>query len=106
MMEFRKVAMLTGLTFEQEALARKLLGAVLVFQRDRKVDIEKGLLPFPEETITLFKDYADDGMIDHNRIINLLKTFIPGGGNVAQELLAAWEVSQSEIRRSYGHDVN
>lgn len=98
MTEFRKAAMLTALTFEQEALARKLLGAVNSVNNGEKVDLNQGLLPFPDETVTLFQEYAAAGTIDSKQARSLLKTFIPGGDGAAQRLLEAWELVQSEIR--------
>lgn len=98
MTEFRKAAMLAALTFEQEALARKLLGAVNSVNNGEKVDLNQGLLPFPDETFTLFHEYAAAGTIDSKQARSLLKTFIPGGDGAAQRLLEAWELVQSEIR--------
>lgn len=100
MTTFRKAAMLIALTFEQEALARKLLGAVHAFNNGTEVDINEGLLPFPEKTVTLFNEYTAEGSIDSNRAKCLLNTFIPGGDSAAQSLIEAWETAQSEIRRN------
>ena len=98
MTEFRKAAMLAALTFEQEALARKLLGAVNSVNNGEKVDLNQGLLPFPDETFTLFHEDAAAGTIDSKQARSLLKTFIPGGDGATQRLLEAWELVQSEIR--------
>lgn len=100
MTTFRKAAMLTALTFEQEALARKLLGAVHAFNNGTEVDINEGLLPFPEETVALFNEYAAEGTIDSNRAKDLLKSLVPGGDGAAQSLIEAWDTVQSEIRRN------
>ncbi|KAA8728617.1 hypothetical protein F4V58_00390 [Corynebacterium phocae] len=96
MTTFRKSAMLAALTFEQEALARKLLGAVHAFNNGEKVDINQGLLPFHEETVGLFNKYADRGEINSEEVKDMLKTFIPGGDGAAQRLLEAWEIVQSQ----------
>ncbi|MCX2164201.1 MULTISPECIES: hypothetical protein [Corynebacterium] len=97
---FRKAALLTALTFEQEVLARKLLGAVQVVRNGEKVDIGQGLLPFPAETVSMFNEYAIEGTIDSVQTKNLLKTFVPGGDAAAQNLIEAWETAQAAIRRS------
>ena len=95
---FRKRTMLNALTFEQETLAIKLLGAVSAFNKGEKVDINQGLLPFPHETVALFNDYADGGTIDANQVKNMIKTFIPGGDASVHDLLEAWEAGQNRIR--------
>ncbi|MCX7542987.1 hypothetical protein OS128_08670 [Corynebacterium sp. P5848] len=99
---FRKAAMLAALTFEQEALARKLLGAVHAFNNGEKVDINQGLLPFPKETVDLFNECADKEEIDSEEVKGMLKTFVPGGDGAAQSLLEAWEIVQSKLQRSDG----
>ena len=95
---FRKRAMLNALTFEQETLAIKLLGAVSAFNKGEKVDINQGLLPFPPETVALFNDYAGEGTIDANQVKNMIKTFIPGGDASVHDLVEAWEAGQNRIR--------
>ena len=97
---FRKAALLTALTFEQEVLARKVLSAVDVFRDRQAMDISKGFMPLPEETVALFYEYPAEGTIDTDRAKNLLKTFVPGGDGAAQDLVEAWETAQAEIRRS------
>ncbi|WP_147291475.1 hypothetical protein [Corynebacterium senegalense] len=100
MTTFRKAAILTALTFEQEVLARKLLGAVHAFNNGTEADINEGLLPFPEITITLFNEYTAEGSLDSSRAKYLLNTFTPGGDSAAQSLIEAWGATQSEIRRN------
>lgn len=99
---FRKRAMLNALTFEQETLAIKLLGAVSAFNEGEKVNINQGLLPFPHETVALFNDYADEGTIDAIQVKNMIKTFIPGGDASVHDLLEAWEIVQNKIRPNKG----
>ena len=48
LIEFRKAAMLSALTFEQEALVQKLLGAVHSFNNGNEIDVNTGLLPFSQ----------------------------------------------------------
>lgn len=98
--EFRKAAMLSALTFEQEALVRKLLGVVHAFNNGNEIDVQKGLLPFSEETIALFDEYAAQGQITPDQVKDILKTIVPGGDVVAEDLLNAWEVAQATIRRN------
>ncbi|MDU7287716.1 MAG: hypothetical protein E7L40_09150 [Corynebacterium kroppenstedtii] len=100
MTTFRKTAMLCALAFEQETLARKLLGAIHAFNNGEKVDINQGLLPFPHETVALFNEYASKGTIDANEVKDMLKTFVPGGDGAAQNLLEAWETVQHKIQRN------
>ncbi|MCG7291197.1 hypothetical protein MHJ98_02300 [Corynebacterium afermentans] len=88
---FRKPAMLMALTFEQETLALKLLGAVHAYNNGEKVDINLGLLPFPRETVVLFNEYSDKGPMGTSEVVNMLKTFVPGGDNAAQNLIEAWD---------------
>lgn len=95
---FRKAAMMCSITFEQEVLTRKLLGAIHALNDGKSVDINEGLLPFPKETVTLFNQYAASGRIDRGDVKSLLKTIVPGGDEVVQRLLEAWEAVQSEIR--------
>lgn len=76
---FRKAAMLMALTFEQETLALKLLGAVHACNSGEKVEIDQGLLPFPRETIALFNEYSDKGTMGTSEVVDMLKTFVPGG---------------------------
>lgn len=102
MTTFRKTAMLNALTFEQEALAIKRLGAVIAFHEGEKIDINQGLLPFPDETVALFNDYADKGTIGADQVKTMLKTFIPGGDASAHNLVEAWETVQNKIRRNNG----
>lgn len=102
MTAFRKTAMLNALTFEQEALAIKLLGAVTAYHEGEKIDINQGLLPFPDETVALFNDYADKGTIGADQVKNMLKTFIPGGDASVHNLVEAWETVQNKIRRNNG----
>lgn len=102
MTTFRKASMLAALSFEQEALARKLLGAVHAFNNGEKVDINQGLLPFPVETVDLFKKCADKGEIGFEEVKGMLKTFVPGGDGVAQSLLEAWEMVQFKLQRNDG----
>ncbi|MDO4914729.1 hypothetical protein [Corynebacterium sp.] len=102
MTTFRKAAMLNALTFEQEALVIKLLEAVTAFNKGEKVDINQGLLPFPDETVALFNDYADKGTIDVKQVKNMIKTFIPGGDASAHNLIEAWEAVQNKSRRNNG----
>ena len=100
MTTFRKTAMLMALTFEQETLALKLLGAVHTSNNGEKVDIDQGFLPFPRETIALFNEYSDKGTIGTTEVVEMLKTFVPGGDNAAQNLIEAWESAQSAIRNN------
>ncbi|WP_296106340.1 hypothetical protein [uncultured Corynebacterium sp.] len=99
---FRKTAMLNALTFEQEALAIKLLGAVSAFNEGEKVDLNQGLLPFPHETVALFNEYAGEDTIDANQVKNMIKTFIPGGDASVHDLVEAWEAVQNSIRHNNG----
>jgi len=99
--EFRKAVMLAALTFEQEALSQKLLGAVVAHNDGYSVDVRKGLLSFPEETIELFNEYSANGVIEPDQTIDMLKTFVPSGA-VAKDLFQAWEVGRSVIRKSNG----
>ena len=55
---FRKTAMLQALSFEQEAMVRKLLGAVHAFRNGKRADIREGLLPLSEETVEMSDEYA------------------------------------------------
>lgn len=96
---FRKTEMLQALSFEQEAMARKLLGAVHAFRNGKRLDIREGLLPLPEETVEMFDEYATQGSIDGVQARNLLKTVIPGGDSAAQALIEAWKVVQQEFQR-------
>lgn len=91
---FRKAAMLQALTFEQEVLARKLLGAVLAFKDGEQVNMRQGLVPFPEETVNLFNEYAGAGAISSAQIVEMLETLVPGGESAARNLLEAWESVQ------------
>ena len=95
---FRKTAMLQALSFEQEAMVRKLLGSVHAFRNSKRVDIREGLLPLPEETVEMFDEYATQGSIDGVQARNLLKTVIPGGDIAAQALIEAWEAVQQEFQ--------
>ena len=97
---FRKAAMLMALTFEQETLAFKLLGAVHTSNNGEKVDINQGLLPFPRETVLLFNEYSDKGTMGTSEVVNMLKTFVPGGDNAAQNLIEAWDSAQSAIHNN------
>lgn len=97
---FRKAAMLMALTFEQETLALKLLGAVHACNNGEKVEIDQGLLPFPRETIALFNEYSDKGTMGTSEVVDMLKTFVPGGDDAAQNLIEAWESAQSAIRNN------
>ena len=97
---FRKTAMLMALTFEQETLALKLLGAVHALNNGEKVDINQGLLPFPRETVALFNEYADKGTMGTREVVDMLNTFVPGGDQGAQSLIEAWELAQSAIRNN------
>lgn len=97
---FRKAAMLMALTFEQETLALKLLGTVHAFNNGEKVDINQGLLPFPRETVLLFNEYSDKGTMGTSEVVNMLKTFVPGGDNAAQNLIEAWDSAQSAIHNN------
>lgn len=97
---FRKTAMLMALTFEQETLALKLLGTVHAFNDGEKVDITQGLLPFPRETVALFNEYSDKGTMGTGEVVEMLKTFVPGGDKAAQNLIEAWESAQSAIRNN------
>ena len=97
---FRKAAMLMALTFEQETLALKLLGAVHACNNGEKVDINLGLLPFPRETVVLFNEYSDKGTMGTSEVVNMLKTFVPGGDNAAQNLIEAWDSAQSAIHNN------
>lgn len=100
MTKFRKTAMLMALTFEQETLALKLLGAVHARNNGEKVDIKQGLLPFPRETVALFNEYADKGTMGTREVVDMLNTFVPGGDQGAQSLIEAWESAQSAIRNN------
>lgn len=100
LIEFRKAAMLSALTFEQEALVQKLLGAVHAFNNGNEIDVNTGLLPFSQETIALFDAYAAQGAIAPDQVKDMLKTIVPGGDVVAEDLLNAWEVAQATIRRN------
>lgn len=97
---FRKAAMLMALTFEQETLALKLLGAVHACNNGERVDINQGLLPFPRETVVLFNEYSDKGTMGTSEVVNMLKTFVPGGDNAAQNLIEAWDSAQSTIHNN------
>lgn len=97
---FRKAAMLMALTFEQETLALKLLGTVHALNNGEKVDINQGLLPFPRETVLLFNEYSDKGTMGTSEVVNMLKTFVPGGDNAAQNLIEAWDSAQSAIHNN------
>lgn len=99
MATFRKVALLCALTFEEEAWARKLLGAVQAFNNGNVVDIQEGLLPFPEETVELFDEYSAGGKLSTDQVKDLLNTVVSGGDEVAQKLINAWEIVQSEMKR-------
>ena len=92
--------MLMALTFEQETLALKLLGTVHAFNDGEKVDITQGLLPFPRETVALFNEYSDKGTMGTGEVVEMLKTFVPGGDKAAQNLIEAWESAQSAIRNN------
>ena len=97
---FRKAAMLMALTFEQETLALKLLGTVHALNNGEKVDINQGLLPFPRETVLLFNEYSGKGTMGTSEVVNMLKTFVPGGDQGAQSLIEAWELAQSAIHNN------
>lgn len=97
---FRKAAMLMALTFEQETLALKLLGAVHACNNGEKVEIDQGLLPFPRETVVLFNEYSGKGTMGTGEVVEMLKTFVPGGDKAAQNLIEAWESAQSAIRNN------
>lgn len=99
MATFRKVALLCALTFEEEAWAQKLLGAVQAFNNGNVVDIQEGLLSFPEETVELFDEYSAGGKISTDQVKDLLNTVVSGGDEVAQKLINAWEIVQSEMKR-------
>ncbi|QYH20103.1 hypothetical protein JKI95_03625 [Corynebacterium aquatimens] len=99
MTPFRKTAMLAGLTFEEEALARKLLGAVHAHNSGEKVDITGGLLPVPAKTAALFSEYATSGPITRDEAKNLLNTVVPGGDAAAEGLLEAWDSAQRGMQR-------
>lgn len=99
--EFRKAVMLAALTFEQEALSQKLLGAVVAHNDGHIVDVREGLLPFPSETIELFDEYSTNGVIEPDQAIDMLKTIVPSGA-VAKDLFEAWEVGRSVIRQNNG----
>lgn len=98
MTQFRKAAMLCALSFEEEALARKLLGVVQAFNNGEEVDIHSGLLPLPAETVQLYNEYAAQETINSDQAKAMLKTVVSGGDVVTGELLTAWESAQSMIR--------
>ncbi|SDS12468.1 hypothetical protein SAMN04488539_1054 [Corynebacterium timonense] len=93
--------MLAALTFEQEVLSQKLLGAVVAHNDGHSVDVRKGLLPFPKETIELFNEYSAKAVIEADQTIDMLKTFVPSGA-VAKDLFEAWEIGRSVIRKNNG----
>lgn len=93
--------MLAALTFEQEALSQKLLGAVVAHNDGHSVDVREGLLSFPKETIELFNKYSSNGVIEPDQTIDMLKTFVPSGA-VAKDLFEAWEIGRSVIRQNNG----
>ncbi|SNV84955.1 Uncharacterised protein [Corynebacterium imitans] len=93
-----------ALTFEQETLALKLLGTVHAFNNGDEVDINQGLLLFPRETVVLFNEYSDKGTMGTSEVVDMLKTFVPGGDNAAQNLIEAWDSAQSAMRNNDGRN--
>ena len=80
------------------------LGAVHACNNGEKVEIDQGLLPFPRETVVLFNEYSGKGTMGTSDVVNMLKTFVPGGDNAAQNLIEAWDSAQSAMRNNDGRN--
>ncbi|MEJ6012283.1 hypothetical protein WG936_00300 [Corynebacterium sp. H127] len=89
--EFRRVAMVTAQTYQQEMHAIKVMGAIESFRRGTVVDLSAGLLPCPAETVALMNACVDRGEIDDDDEVKLIQTVISGGPTVAQQLREAWD---------------
>lgn len=86
---FRKAAMLTAQTFEQEVAALKILGAVSSLHQGNEPDLTKGLLHLPDEVIELLNDYSQEGIITPEEERELLRMIIGGGESTALDLQKA-----------------
>lgn len=92
---FRKAAMLTAQTFEQEAAALKILGAVSSLHQGNEPDLTKGLLHLPDEVIERFNNYARKRAITPEEERELLQMVISGGESAALDLQKAWHKVQN-----------
>lgn len=91
MREFRKAAMLSGQTFEQEVHARKVLAYVAQLPSERPADVSGGVLPLPESTQRMLEDVANATQIDEQDVHKILATVVGGGIGGARQLFDAWK---------------
>lgn len=99
---FRKAAMLTGQTFEQEMAAMKILGATYSFRKGESLDLSAGLLPIPDDVIKSFDEYASKAEITPEEERELLQMVIGGGESAALDLQKAWNESSNTTPTQQG----